>query len=54
MSGFSWNVRGLNKTSKHAVIKKWVEETQFQFGCLLETRVKEKKAESLRSKPFKN
>lgn len=29
-----------------------MEETDFQFGCLLETRVKEKKAEILRSKMF--
>jgi len=54
MSGFSWNVRGLNKSSKHSVIKKWVKETPFQFGCLLETRVKEHKAESLQSKLFKD
>jgi len=54
MSGFSWNVRGLNKSSKHSVIKKWVEETPLQFGCLLETRVKEHKAESLQSKLFKD
>ena len=41
MSGFSWNVRGLNKSSKHSVIKRWIEEQHFQFGCLLETRVRE-------------
>ena len=47
MSGFFWNVRGLNKSSKHSVIKKWVKENKFQFGCLLETRVQENKAKSL-------
>lgn len=52
MSGFFWNVRGLNKTSKHSVIKKWVAEQNFQFGCLIETRVKENKVQRLRSKLF--
>ncbi|XP_023637566.1 uncharacterized protein LOC111830212 [Capsella rubella] len=31
----------------HSVIKKWVGENEFQFGCLLETRVKERKAQWL-------
>lgn len=44
MSGFFWNVRGLNKSTKHSVIKKWVEDDQFKFGCLIETRVKKGKA----------
>lgn len=54
MSGFFWNVRGLNKSSKHSVIKKWIEEQHFQFGCLLETRVREKKAQRLISSLFRD
>lgn len=50
MSGFSWNVRGLNKSTKHSVIKKWMEEQNFQFGCFLETRVKESKMQRVRHK----
>ena len=52
MSGFFWNVRGLNKSSKHSIIKKWVVENKFQFGCLLETRVREKKVSTLASHLF--
>ena len=54
MSGFFWNVRGLNKSSKHSVIKKWIEENNFQFGCLVETRVKESKVSQLVGKLFKD
>lgn len=54
MSGFFLNVRGLNKSTKHSVIKKWVEEQNFQFGCLLETRVQEKKMQKLGCKLFKD
>lgn len=52
MSGFFWNVRGLNKSSKHSVIKKWVEGENFQFGCVLETRVQERKAVKVLNKVF--
>jgi len=52
MSEFLWNVRGLNKLEKHSVIKSWVERQDFLFGCLLETRVKEDKAQVLSSKLF--
>lgn len=44
MSGFCWNVRGLNKSSKHSVIRQWLQNSSVQFGCFLETRVKERKA----------
>ena len=44
MSGFFWNVRGLNKSSKHSIIRQWVLQGGMQFGCLLETKVKESKA----------
>ena len=54
MSSFFWNVRGLNKTSKHSVIKKWVEESNFQYGCLLETRVREKNFQILSRQLFPN
>ena len=47
MSGFFWNVRGLNKSVKHSVIKKWVEEGNFGFGCLIETKVKKGKVTKL-------
>lgn len=52
MSGFFWNVRGLNKSTKHSIIKKWVEEYNFQFGCLIETRVKESKVQNMVRKLF--
>lgn len=52
MSGFFWNVRGLNKDSKHSVVRKWVMENRFQFGCLLETRVREMKAQRLMRQLF--
>lgn len=51
---FFWNVRGLNKTTKHSIIKKWVEEEIFQFGCVIETHVKEGKAQWLGNKLFKD
>jgi len=54
MSLFFSNVRGLNRSSKHSVVKKWVKETNFQFGCLVETRVKENKVAQLVSKLFKD
>ena len=47
MSGFFWNVRGLNKSTKHSVIKKWIKEQDFQFGSFIETRVRERKAQEL-------
>ena len=54
MSGFFWNVRGLNKSIKHSVIKKWLEEKQFDFGCLIETRVKEERVPEMVGTMFKN
>ena len=47
MSGFFWNVRGFNKTLKHSVMKEWLNNRSMKFGCILETRVKEKKAEKI-------
>lgn len=47
MSGFSWNVRGLNKSSKHSIIHDWIRCNPFYFGCFLETRVKESKSSTI-------
>lgn len=47
MSGFYWNIRGFNKPSKHLVVKEWVKKCGFQFGCLIETRVKESKVKKI-------
>lgn len=44
MSSFFWNVHGFNKQLKHFVVKEWLYNQELQFGCILETRVKEKKA----------
>lgn len=52
MSGFFWNIRGFNKNSKHLVVKEWIRKIDFQFGCLIETRVKEKKAKLVLEKVF--
>lgn len=52
MSGFFWNIRGFNKDSKHLVVKNWVRKCGFQFGCLIETRVKENRAKRILEKVF--
>lgn len=44
MSGFFWNIRGFNKSKKQKVMKEWVQSNLFQFGCILETKVKESRA----------
>lgn len=44
MSGFFWNIRGFNKSIKQGVVRSWVRSQNLQFGCLIETRVKERKA----------
>lgn len=38
--------------SKHSVVRSWVNDNFFQFGCLLETRVKENTTEKIASKVF--
>lgn len=53
MSSFFWNIRGLNKSSKNSIIRSWINNSNMQFGCLLETRVKEGKASKLISSIFK-
>lgn len=53
MACFFWNVRGFNKTLKHSVVKEWISNKEMKFGCVLETRVKEKKAERILKEVFK-
>ena len=52
MSGFFWNVRSFNKKEKHSVVKKWIREQGFQFGALLETRVKEVRSQRITTSVF--
>ena len=52
MSGFYWNIRGFNKASKQEMVKEWVKKRGFQFGCLIETRVKENKIRRIVNKVF--
>lgn len=52
MSGFFWNVRGFNKKIKHSVMKKWVQNQDFLFGAVLETRVKEGSSERISDSVF--
>ena len=53
MSGFFWNVRGFNKSLKHSVVKEWLSNRSMKFGCILETRVKEKKSERILGSVFR-
>lgn len=53
MSSFFWNVRGFNKPLKHSIVKEWVRSNDLMFGCILETRVKEKKAEDMLDSVFR-
>ena len=53
MSSFFWNVRGFNKPLKHSIVKEWVGNNDLMFGCILETRVKEKKAETMLGSVFR-
>lgn len=52
MTGFFWNVRGFNKSNKHSVVRDWIQKESLTFGCLLETRVKEHRANKIISKVF--
>jgi len=45
MSGFFWNIRGFNKNSKQGVVRNWMKEGKFDFGCLIETKIKAGKAD---------
>jgi len=52
MKSFFWNARGFNKSLKHSVIKEWIRSNEMEFGCILETRVKERKAVSILQSVF--
>lgn len=54
MSGFFWNMRGFNKSTKHAVVRDWIRNHSLQFGGLLETRVKEGRAGRIVGSVFNN
>lgn len=54
MSGFFWNIRGLNQTTKHSIISRWINSGRLQFGSFLETRVKEQKSSRIISSVFKD
>ena len=54
MSVFFWNVRGLNKSSKHSIVRKWLSQSSMQFGGLLETRVNEGKSSDIISSTFQD
>lgn len=38
---------GFSKHLKHSVVKEWIRNNNMEFGCILETRVKESKAERI-------
>lgn len=54
MSGFFWNMRGFNKSTKDAVVRDWIRNHSLQFGGLLETRVKEGRAGRIVGSVFNN
>lgn len=54
MACFFWNVRGFNKDLKHSVVAEWIRNKEMQFGCIIETRVKEGKSRKILNKVFKD
>ena len=52
--GFLWNIRGFNKQEKQAVVRDWMRSRKFDFGCLIETKVKESRAEEIIKSVFKD
>lgn len=54
MACFSWNVRGFNKILKYSVVSEWLQNREMKFGCILETRVKESKAEKILGSVFRD
>ena len=54
MAGFFWNIRGFNKKIKQEVVRNWVRSQSLQFGCIIETRVKERKAGKIIQETFKD
>jgi exonuclease III len=49
MNFMIWNVRGLNHPSKQQEVRSMIKLHRIGLICLVETRVKENKAESIRS-----
>lgn len=43
-----------NKRLKHSVVKEWISSNDMKFGCLLETRVKERKSEKILKSVFRD
>lgn len=54
MTSFFWNVRGFNQSTKHAVVREWLKGIEAQFGCLIETRVKERKVSRILMESFRD
>lgn len=52
MAGFFWNIRGFDKSIKQEVVHNWSRNNNMQFGCLIETRVKERKAGKIINEVF--
>lgn len=52
MSGFFWNIRCFSKSNKQQVVKKWIGNYNFEFGALLETRIKRGKSEHIAASTF--
>ena len=47
-------MRGLNKVLKHFVVSEWLRSSDLKFGCILETRVKERKAGRILNTVFRD
>lgn len=48
MNIITWNVRGLNRPSKQREVKSMIKLHKIGLVCLIETRVKEEKADLIR------
>lgn len=53
MASFFCYVCGFNKQLKHSIVKESVNNNEMKFGCLIETRVKERKSATILSLVFK-
>ena len=47
MKCFSWNVRGLNGSTRKLDVQRWIRTNRLSIGGLLETRVKQENLDSL-------
>lgn len=52
MSGFYWNIHGFNKLKKQSVVREWINKNALKFGCIIETRVKERRMKRIVSYAF--